>query len=110
MGVDCCAYGSVGKALGIVRPMNWLPILGTTGRVVVGVKLDSLEGRLSELGGGEAESAGSSIPVRCWDYPTISRSSSASLFRGSLLDIVAAGGTYEWTSGGGERKNTCVQS
>lgn len=52
MGVDCCAYGSVGKALGIVRPRNWLPILGTTGRVVVGVKLDGLEGGLSELGRG----------------------------------------------------------
>lgn len=92
MGVDCCAYGSVGKGLGIVRPRNWLPILGTTGSVVVGVKLDCLEGRLSELGEARVrvQIVVCSIPLRCGDYPTISGSCGASLFRGGLLDIVAA--------------------
>ena len=41
-------------------------------------------------GGDGKESAGGSIPVWCGDYPTISGSGCASLFRGGLLDIVAA--------------------
>lgn len=55
MGVDCCAYGSVGKGLGIVRARNWLPILGAEGSGVVGVKVDGLEGAIVRWRGGEAE-------------------------------------------------------
>lgn len=64
MGVDCCAYGSVGKVLGIVRARNWLPILGAEGSGVVGVKVDGLEGAIVRWRGGEAKTGHSTC--RLW--------------------------------------------
>ena len=63
MGVDCCAYGSVGKGLGIVRARNWLPIFGAEGSGVVGVKVDGLIGAIVRCRGGEAETGHSTFQL-----------------------------------------------
>lgn len=86
--------------LGIVRARNWLPILGAEGSGVVGVKADGLQGAIVRMEG--ARERVDMVPVGCGDYPTISGSSGASLFRSGLLNIVAAGGTCQG-GGDGER-------